>query len=143
MNKYYAIYNPVTGELSKAQCRQLNAENIEITQEVYNDFDRYVYVDGQLIEDEEYEIKEYAKKIEQFNMEFFNTTLGYIRRKVTMKDGTTKDFLTDIVPLLQVGVNIITYSFTDGEITQNTNIPVTEEFISECKQQVFKDFYGE
>lgn len=59
-----------------------------------------------------------------------------------MKDGTAKDFLTDIVPLLQEGVNIITYSLTDGEIIQNTNVTVTEEFISECKQQVFNDFYG-
>lgn len=83
-----------------------------------------------------------TENLKQFNTEFFNTSLGYIRRKVTMKDGTTKDFLSDIVPLLQTGVKIITYSILNGEITQNTNVTVTEEFISECKQQVLKDFYG-
>lgn len=81
-----------------------------------------------------------------FNEEFFNTSLGYIRRKVTMKDGSTKDFLTDILPLLQVGVPIISYDkpdFTTDEMpAQNTDKLVTEEFINECKQQVLKDFYG-
>ena len=63
-----------------------------------------------------------------------------------MKDGSTKDFLTDILPLLQVGVPIISYDkpdFTTDEIpAQNTDKLVTEEFINECKQQVLKDFYG-
>lgn len=86
--------------------------------------------------------EENTEKINELKKEFFQSSLGYIRRKVTMADGSIKDFLTDIVPLLQVGINIITYSFTDGEITQNTNIQVTEDFISECKQQLFYDFYG-
>lgn len=81
-----------------------------------------------------------------FNEEFFNTSLGYIRRKVTMKDGSTKDFLSDILPLLQVGVPIISYDKpdfpTDVMPKQNTDKLVTEEFINECKQQVLKDFYG-
>lgn len=83
-----------------------------------------------------------AEMLEQFNKEFFNTSLGYVRRKVTMKDGTFKDFLTDIVPLLQVGVQIITYTLNGAELTQNTGVTVTEQFINECKQQVFNDFYG-
>lgn len=83
-----------------------------------------------------------AELLEQFNKEFFNTSLGYVRRKVTMKDGTFKDFLTDIVPLLQVGVQIITYTLNGTELTQNTGVTVTEQFINECKQQVFNDFYG-
>ena len=56
-----------------------------------------------------------------------------------MKDGSIKDFLSDILPLIQVGVPIITYNI-DG--TQNVNVLVTEEFIGECKQQVLIDFYG-
>ena len=31
---------------------------------------------------------------EEFNKEFFLTSLGYIRRKVTMKTGEVKDFLS-------------------------------------------------
>lgn len=83
---------------------------------------------------------------DEFNEEFFNTSLGYIRRKVTMKDGSIKDFLTDILPLLQVGIPIISYDKPDFTTTdlpiQNINKIVTEDFINECKQQVLKDFYG-
>jgi len=79
------------------------------------------------------------KQQEKFAKEFFNTSLGYVSRKVHMKDGTIKDFLSDILPLLQVDVPIITYNL-DG--TQNVGVLVTEQFINECKQQVLKDFYG-
>lgn len=95
----------------------------------------YQLYNGQYLTEEEIaEIKQ-----EQFLKDFFNTSLGYVRRKVSMKDGSTKDFLTDILPLLQENVPIITYN-ADG--TQNTEVMVTETFINECKQQVLRDFYG-
>lgn len=78
-------------------------------------------------------------KREEFLKQFFNTSLGYVRRKVSMKTGDTKDFLADILPILQVGIPILTYT----EEGQQTKVLVTEEFIDECKQQVIKDFYGE
>ena len=52
---------------------------------------------------------------------------------------TFKEFLADILPILQVGIPILTYT-KDGK--QN-KVLVTEKFIEECKQQVVKDFYGE
>lgn len=119
---------------------------VETTEEVYNawleDKKKVIYQNGEMILNPNYETEKQAELLEQFNKEFFNTSLGYIRRKVTMKDGTFKDFLTDIVPLLQVGVQIITYSLNGTELTQNTGVAVTEQFINECKQQVFNDFYG-
>ena len=80
-----------------------------------------------------------AEEDDEFNRQFFNTTLGYVRRQVTMKDGSKKDFLTDILPLLVVGVPVLVYS---RELEQ-TRIQVTETFINECKQQLFVDFYGD
>lgn len=74
----------------------------------------------------------------EFNREFFNTSLGYVRRKVTMKDGRIKDFLSDILPLLAPGVPVLTYT---RQLVQN-KVLVTEQFINECKQQVLIDFYG-
>ena len=82
------------------------------------------------------EIKE--REEEQFNKDFFNTSLGYIRRNVTMKDGETKSFLTDSLPLLQVGIPVLTYT----EDLEQTKVFVTEQFINECKQQLLIDFYG-
>jgi hypothetical protein len=95
---------------------------------------------------EEYNQKILEQKQKQFTTQFFNTSLGYVKRKVTMQDGSIKDFLSDILPLLQTDIPIITYNepdFTKDELpTQNTNVIVTEDFINECKQQVLIDFYG-
>ena len=95
----------------------------------------YQFYNGEYLSEEQ--IAE--RREEQFNKEFFNTSLGYVKRKVTMKDGTTKDFLTDILPLLQSGIPVLTYS---KELEQIKSL-VTDEFIEECKKQLMKDFYGE
>ena len=75
---------------------------------------------------------------EQFDREFFNTSLGYVRRQVSMKTGETKDFLADILPVLEVGIPVLTY---DRDLKQYKKL-ATEVFISECKEQILKDFYG-
>lgn len=75
---------------------------------------------------------------EEFNRKFFNTSLGYVSRDVHMKNGTIKDFLTDILPLLQVGIPVLTYT---RQYVQN-KVPCTEEFLNECKNQLIVDFYG-
>ena len=81
----------------------------------------------------------------RFEKEFFETSLGWVRRDVKMQDDPIRDLLSDILPLLQVGIPVLTYQKPDFieviEPVQNKVI-VTEEFINECKQQVLKDFYG-
>lgn len=79
------------------------------------------------------------EKEKRFNKEFFNTSLGYVRRKVSMQTGETKDFLADILPVLEVGVPIIFY---DRDLNQSKKM-VTEVFLAECKEQILKDFWGE
>ncbi len=94
------------------------------------------------------------EKQEQFNREFFYTSLGYIRRKVNMSTGETKDFLSDLLPVISMGIqtgqtiSIITYSLPDfaQEITTEyletlqTVKNVTTEFIQECFLQLSNDF---
>ncbi|MGN1125565.1 MAG: hypothetical protein ACI4SM_05200, partial [Candidatus Gastranaerophilaceae bacterium] len=96
---------------------------------------------------------DYAKeREEQFNKEFFNTSLGYIRRKVTMATGERKDFLSDLLPTISMGVQmgnpieIITYNkpdftqeITDWTIYQSVKT-VNAEFIQECFLQLSNDF---
>lgn len=90
----------------------------------------------------------------QFNNDFFLTSLGYIRRKVTMKTGETKDFLSDLLPVIYLGVTsgqpveIITYKepdFTQDEVNwlelQEKKI-VTPEFLQECFAKLSTDFTG-
>lgn len=89
---------------------------------------------------------------EQFNKDFFNTSLGYIRRKVSMATGETKDFLSDLLPTISMGVQmgqpvtIITYNkpdftqeITDWTAFQNEQT-VTAKFIQECFLQLSNDF---
>ena len=89
---------------------------------------------------------------ESFNREFFNTSLGYVRRKVTMKDGSQRDFLSDLLPVISMGiqsgqpVNIITYNtpdfsedITDWEQYQEVKT-VTPQFVQECFMQLSNDF---
>ena len=154
--KYYAIYNTKTEELSKAQCRCLNAEciNMEVSKEVYDNLEKYIYQDGELVLNPNYEQEQTQARQEQFNKDFFLTSLGYIRRKVTMKTGETKDFLSDLLPVISMGVQsgqavtIIAYKepdftqdVTDWEALQEQKI-VTPEFVQECFMRLSFDFTG-
>lgn len=89
------------------------------------------------------EIQEHLEIVDNpdnFARRFFNTSLGYVSREVHNQDGKIEDFLNDTLPSLNAGTPIITYN-ADG--TQNIGVIVTDAFIDECKQQKYKDFYGE
>ncbi len=110
--------------------------------------------DGIPVIDENYNQKIYEQRRQQFEQEFFQTSLGWIRRKVSMKDGSKKDFLADLLMPIKTGmemgnnINIITYSEPDYEIEptqeymeslQEIKI-ATPEFISECLIRTVQDF---
>lgn len=112
-------------------------------------------VGGEVIDNtEEYEQAQIQAKQAQFNQEFFLTSLGYIRRKVSMSTGETKDFLSDLLPVISMGVQsgqtvpIITYSLPDfsKELTKEyleslqAVQNVTAEFVQECFLQLSNDF---
>lgn len=107
-------------------------------------------LDGEeyVLKDEAWEEKQAQERREEFNKAFFKTSLGYIRREVSMLDATTKTFLTDMLPQLIVGFPILAYEEPDFTI-ENVNmvnyqkqVIVTEEFLKECKDQLIIDFYG-
>lgn len=92
------------------------------------------------------------KRKEEFAKEFFLTSLGYIRRTVTMQDGSRKDFLCDLLPTISMGVNsgltvnIIAYSEPDftKDVTDWTEYQHTEaatlQFVQECMLRLSQDF---
>ena len=96
---------------------------------------------------------DYAKKREDlFYKDFFKTSLGYVRRKVSIATGEIKDFLSDLLPTISMGiqmgqpVTIITYNkpdftqeITDWTVLQNIQT-VTAEFVQECFLQLSNDF---
>ena len=88
------------------------------------------------------EIVEYLDIVdnpENFQRNFFNTSLGYVRRKPYVKGtGEYKDFLSDMLAGMEVGQQIITYT---ADMQQNV-VTVTQAFLDECVTQFNKDFYG-
>lgn len=88
------------------------------------------------------EIVEYLEIVdnpENFVRCFFNTSLGYVRRKAFVKEtGEYKDFLADMLAGMEIGQKIITYN----QDLQPSFQLVTAEFIQECKEQYNNDFYG-
>lgn len=133
------------------QARLLNdgVLNIEVSQEIYDacteDLDKCIYKDGKIIINPEYEEIKAQKRRAEFERRFFNTSLGWISREVHMKTGDIKDFLHDILGILEVGVDIVAYTtpdfYTDNDPTSSRQT-VTQQFIAECKKQVLTDFYG-
>ena len=98
---FYAFItnNKIDGK-GQCECTGEDTFSIEITEEVYNNLDRYIYSNGQIILNPNYEQEQAEKRQSDFETEFFNTSLGWIRRQVNMKDGGTKDFLSDLLPAI-------------------------------------------
>lgn len=112
---------------------------------------QYVFADTP-----EYEAQKAQERQEEFNKEFFLTSLGYIRRKVSMSTGETRDFLFDLLPAIKESVSIgqpypvIVYKQPDftKEITTEYLVSLqefknaTEQFCKECTLQIGTDFSG-
>lgn len=115
--------------------------NLPVTRVTYEDYiknpTKYYVKNNELCVKTLEEIE--ADRQAQFDKEFFKTSLGYVRRNVSMKTGEVKDFLADILPVLEVGVPVIFY---DRDLNQSKKM-VTEVFLAECKEQILKDFWGE
>lgn len=136
--------------------------DIEVSEELYNDYisdpDKYIYSDGTIIENPNYEQLKAQARENGFKKEFFQTSLGWIRRKPTLADGTKDDFLNNDLPLFAIAlmggnnpVLPIAYQLPDftKELTneymvslQIKNQPITLQFINECMQIKITDFNG-
>ncbi len=99
-----------------------------------------------------YEQEQAERREAEFNKAFFNTSLGYIRRKVTMQDGSKKDFLSDLVLSIKAGleqgldVKILVYDkplfdkdVDDWTVYQHT-VSATPQFVMECLMQTANDY---
>lgn len=149
---YYTIQNNV---LLKAENKEALAVygNVQVLPSDYEQ-GKYIVVNGELIVNPNYEEEQTEARKNQFNKDFFQTSLGYIRRKVTMKTGETKDFLSDLLPVISMGVEsgqevtIIAYKKPDftQEITDwktlQEKVIVNATFIQECFNRLSVDFTG-
>ena len=88
--KYYAIYNNLTSELTKAQCKCLNeeCENIEISEEVFNEFEKYIYKDGEIVLNPNWE--EEKAQAEKERIAMLSLTRGDVFRGLLMAKQVTR-----------------------------------------------------
>ena len=108
---------------------------------------------GEVVSNKEvWELEKIEARKAQFHKEFFNTSLGYVRRKVAMATGETKDFLSDLLPTISMGVNLgqpvsistdsepdFTVNEHDWELLQSVKT-VDAQFVQECFLQLSNDF---
>ena len=119
----------------------------------YEEYIEAYYEEDPAPEDpEEKKRREEKQRRDYWYANFFQTSLGWVRKKATMKDGTVDDFLTQDLPLLAIGLGqgaeakVIVYATPD--FTQEIDIlalqsyvDVTPQFIMEClleKQNEFR-----
>lgn len=90
------------------------------------------------------EAEEAARQQAELQKQFFETSLGYIKRTVTMKNGEQRDFLTGILPALREafkkGMPVPIFTYTIDGLQQQKQM--TEEFLNECDNQLYVDFFG-
>ena len=124
-------------------------ENLDI---IYTE-DEIITYNGKYYFKKDIEEQLVSKRRAEFNKEFFNTSLGYVRRKVTMKDGSHKDFLTDLLTPIITAVNggqevsVFTYDKPDFSedvidwVQYQHRVVATPQFLQECLQQISNDFF--
>ena len=158
MTSYYALKNDKIVGVSSDKNKLIRSigTDVEIQETerplvLSEDGTYYVFADT-----DEYLQEQAEKRKEEFNKEFFLTSLGYIRRKVNMATGETRDFLFDLLPAIEKSVSIgqpypvIVYKQPDftKEITTEYLVSLqefknaTEQFCKECTLQIGTDFSG-
>ena len=133
---------------------------VETTEEMYQlyleDKNKIKYSSrtNKIILNSKYEEQKAAEREDQFNKDFFQTSKGWVRRKVNMATGETKDFLSDLLPSITLSVNagvevtILVYALPDftQEITTEymetlqSAIIADMPFVQECLLQLGNDF---
>ena len=116
-----------------------------------------ILVDGKVSINPNYEQELAEQRENAFKKEFFETSLGWIRRQVNMKDGSKKDFLSDLLLQIKAGlelgqnVEIITYKKPDFSKdineayvkTLQEKKSATVDFVKECLMRTVCDFNGD
>lgn len=158
MGFYLNVENNKIISASNQPINRGTIKSYSVEQQVYYDYmaneDKYIVQNNQIVVDPEWAPKMQAKREQEFKRQFFNTSLGWIRRKVSMATGEYKDFLSDLLPTITIGiqmgqpVTIITYKEPDYTKEATTEYmqslqevkAANAEFVQECFAQLSNDF---
>jgi hypothetical protein len=154
-------YDETTGRIGKAYQEEIEVPQpyLLISEEQNNAIseDReniYFVKNGNIVPKNKMEIEQK----EYWETNFFNTSLGWVRREPTLANGTKDNFLNNNLPLFafalasgQAAVLPIAYQLPDftKELSEDylkglqlRNQPITPQFISDCMLVKMADFTG-
>ena len=128
----------------------------ETAKAIYALEENEILQNGEPIVDTNHAAKLAQERENVFKSEFFQTSLGWIRRKVRMKDNSQKDFLSDLLLQIKAGlelgqtVELITYKEPDftKELDEAYMMSLqekklaTNDFVKECLMRTVSDFTG-
>ena len=150
---YYAIYNKTHNTLSKAQVKCLNSdvENIEVSKDVYDNLDRYIYQDGAIVENPNYEDEQINARKKEFKKQFFKIdNYGYFRKKPKGYGSAVESLNTAFNVVTVIGnlpANTLTF-YTEPDFSEPEQC--TEEWLvansfknSELSKEKFALFYSQ
>lgn len=87
MGFYLNVENNKIISASNQPINRGTIKSYSVEQQVYYDYmaneDKYIVQNNQIVVDPEWAPKMQAKKEQEFKQQFFNTSLGWIRRKVS------------------------------------------------------------
>lgn len=158
--------NVENNKIINASNEPINKQGIKsysVEEQIYYNYladeSRYMVQNNKIIEDPDY--AERIKNIRKtgFEEQFFETSLGWIRRNPTLADGSRDNFLNNNLPLFAIAliagqpvVLPIAYKLPDftKQLTEEymkslqiENQPITQQFIMECMQVKMNDFKGQ
>lgn len=163
MEFYLNVQNNKIINASNKQMNSSTVKSYKVEEQVYYDFlaheEKYKVQNGKIVVDENYVNEQKELREKTFKQEFFETSLGWIRREPTLANGTVDNFLNNNLPLFAITLAggrpvalPVAYKLPDfsKELTEDymkflqiLNQPITQQFIDECMQVKMKDFTGQ
>jgi hypothetical protein len=96
---YYAfIQNNKINGIGQVECLNSDVQNIEITEEVYNDIDRYIWDGEAIILDPDYDEKQRQKERER--IQNLHMTRGDVFRGLLLAKGVTRADIRSFIELM-------------------------------------------
>lgn len=163
MGFYLNVENNKIINCSNQQMNSSKVTSYAVEEQVYYDYiaypEKYKVENGKIVVDEEFLEELKITREKGFKQQFFETSLGWIRREPTLADGTVDNFLNNNLPLFAIALSSgmpvvlpVAYKLPDfsKELTEDymkslqiLNQQITPEFINECMQVKMKDFTGQ
>lgn len=163
MGYYLNVENNKIINCSNEQMNSSKIKSYAVEEQVYYDYmaypQKYKVENNKIVVNQEFLEELKITREKGFKQQFFETSLGWIRREPTLADGTVDNFLNNNLPLFAIALSAgesvilpVAYKLPDFNKELNeeymkslqiTNQLITQQFIMECMQVKMQDFTGQ